>query len=29
MRAKLHAWYEQVDAKFLRPKPGGPKPWRP
>ena len=30
MRKKLHAWYTQVDAKFLRPKgPGGPKPWRP
>ncbi|MFW6124801.1 MAG: sulfatase-like hydrolase/transferase, partial [Pirellulales bacterium] len=30
MRAKLHAWYKQVDAKFLRPKKkGGPMPWRP
>jgi len=29
MRKMLHAWYEQVDAKFLQPKPGGPKPWRP
>ncbi len=31
MRAKLHAWYKQVDAKFLRQKqPGsGPMPWRP
>ena len=29
MRKKLHAWYQQVDAKFLRAKPGGPKPWRP
>jgi arylsulfatase A-like enzyme len=29
MRKKLHAWYRDVDAKFLRAKPGGPKPWRP
>jgi len=29
MRDKLHAWYEQVGAKFLEPKPGGPMPWRP
>ncbi|MBN2472974.1 MAG: sulfatase [Pirellulales bacterium] len=29
MRDKLHAWYRQVGAKFLRPKPGGPQPWRP
>ena len=29
MRAKLHAWYKQVGAKFLQPKPGGPDPWRP
>jgi len=29
MRARLHAWYQQVDAKFLQPKPGGPEPWRP
>ncbi len=29
MRKKLHAWYREVDAKFLRSKPGGPKPWRP
>lgn len=29
MRAKLHAWYKQVDAKFLQPKPDGPMPWRP
>jgi arylsulfatase A-like enzyme len=29
MRAKLHAWYKEVDAKFLQPKPGGPMPWRP
>lgn len=30
MRKKLHAWYKEVDAKFLRRKsPDGPKPWRP
>ena len=29
MRARLHDWYKQVDAKFLRPRDGGPKPWRP
>ena len=29
MRAKLHAWYKQVDAKFLRAKENGPKPWQP
>ncbi|MGJ8653593.1 MAG: sulfatase [Opitutaceae bacterium] len=29
MRARLHDWYETVDAKFLRQKTGGPKPWRP
>ncbi|GAB5558993.1 MAG: sulfatase [Synoicihabitans sp.] len=29
MRAQLHAWYEEVDAKFLQPKDGGPMPWRP
>lgn len=30
MRAKLHRWYEEVDAKFLQPKEiGGPQPWRP
>ena len=29
MRARLHAWYKQVDARFLQPKSGGPKPWRP
>ncbi len=28
MRKKLHAWYQQVDAKFLQPKNGN-KPWRP
>ncbi len=29
MKKRLHAWYQQVDAKFLQPKPGGPQPWRP
>jgi len=29
MRAKLHAWYEEVDAKFLQRKGNGPEPWRP
>jgi arylsulfatase A-like enzyme len=30
MRRKLHAWYEEVGAKFLEPKtPDGPMPWRP
>ncbi len=28
MRKKLHAWYKQVDAKFLQPK-DGQQPWRP
>ncbi len=29
MREKLHAWYREVDAKFLRQRSGGPEPWRP
>jgi len=29
MRAKLHRWYQEVDAEFLQAKPGGPQPWRP
>ncbi|MEM7233411.1 MAG: sulfatase [Planctomycetota bacterium] len=30
MRAKLHTWYKEVDAKFLQPKKdGGAKPWQP
>jgi len=29
MRAKLHAWYREVDAKFLQAKRGGPEPWKP
>lgn len=28
MRARLHAWYEDVDAKFLQPK-DGKTPWSP
>lgn len=28
MRPKLHAWYKEVDAKFLQAKDGW-KPWRP
>ena len=28
MRAMLHAWYREVDAKFLRPRDGR-EPWRP
>jgi arylsulfatase A-like enzyme len=29
MRKKLHAWYQTVDAKFLKAKPGGPEPYQP
>lgn len=29
MRARLHTWYEIVDAQFLQQKGQGPKPWRP
>lgn len=29
MRHRLHQWYQEVGAKFLRPKDGGPMPWRP
>jgi arylsulfatase A-like enzyme len=29
MRQRLHTWYKQVDAKFLRAKAGGPEPWQP
>lgn len=29
MRSKLHRWYQEVDAKFLRAKKGGPEPWSP
>jgi hypothetical protein len=29
MRARLHEWYREVDAHFLRPLDGGPEPWSP
>lgn len=29
MREKLHEWYLDVDAKFLRAREDGPEPWRP
>lgn len=29
MRDRLHAWYREVHAQFLRPIEGGPEPWRP
>jgi len=29
MRSKLHAWYKDVDAKFLEPKGDNQHPWRP
>jgi hypothetical protein len=29
MKTKLHAWYKDVDAKFLQPKPDSRTPWRP
>jgi arylsulfatase A-like enzyme len=29
MRQRLHAWYTEVDAKFLEPLPDGPAPWLP
>lgn len=29
MRSRLHAWYQEVDAKFLQEKKGSGKPWRP
>lgn len=29
MKAKLHDWYREVDAKFLQAKKGGPEPFRP
>jgi len=29
MRRQLHAWYKEVDAKFLMAKQDGPEPWRP
>lgn len=29
MRARLHAWYGRVGARFLSALPDGPEPWRP
>ncbi len=29
LRERLHAWYAEVNAKFLEPLPSGPMPWRP
>jgi len=29
MRGRLHKWYKEVDAKFLRKKGNGPEPWKP
>lgn len=29
MRQRLHQWYKETDAKFLRAKPAGPEPWQP
>ncbi|MBI5768711.1 MAG: sulfatase [Verrucomicrobia bacterium] len=29
MRSRLHAWYRETGAKFLRAKDGGPAPWQP
>ncbi len=29
MRKKLHTWYWQTGARFLRPKKDGPAPWHP
>ncbi len=29
MRARLHAWYEEVSAAFLSALPEGPEPWQP
>ena len=29
MRERLHAWYRETGAKFLRAKVGGPAPWLP
>jgi arylsulfatase A-like enzyme len=29
MRGKLHAWYRETGAKFLRAKENGPAPWQP
>jgi len=29
MRDRLHAWYKETDARFLRPLDDGPEPWHP
>ncbi len=29
MKARLHAWYKETGARFLRQKGNGPKPWHP
>jgi arylsulfatase A-like enzyme len=29
MRTRLHEWYDEVDARFLRAREEGPEPWRP
>ena len=29
LRARLHAWYREVDARFLTAREGGPAPWAP
>lgn len=29
MRQRLHQWYRDTDAKFLRSKPNGQQPWHP
>ena len=29
LRERLHTWYGDVGAQFLRPLDGGPEPWRP
>ena len=29
LRDRLHAWYKEVDAKFLQPKGDSSNPWRP
>ena len=29
LRERLHAWYEELGAEFLRARENGPEPWRP
>ncbi|RUL88508.1 sulfatase [Tautonia sociabilis] len=29
LRSRLHSWYEEVGAQFLRARDGGPEPWHP